>query len=112
MIVSKNENVSIVTNESMTVTSFVKRLTDAYGDMKNDHIIINLFSINKLSVGDILEFLPLSNTHREKGKSFVIVATGITYNDIPEEIEVVPTLQEAHDIIEMEEIERDLDFDE
>ena len=29
---------------------------------------------------------------------------------MPDEICVVPTLQEAHDIIEMEDIERDLGF--
>jgi hypothetical protein len=32
------------------------------------------------------------------------------YNAIPNTLHVVPSLQEAHDIIEMEEIERDLGF--
>ena len=62
----------------------------------------------KLTPGDILEFLELSNTHRKSSKSFVLVTDKVTYDDVPDKITVVPTLQEAVDIIEMEEIERDL----
>ncbi|MFN3640990.1 MAG: ribonuclease Z, partial [Flavobacterium sp.] len=35
---------------------------------------------------------------------------GLNYNDIPEKYNVVPSLLEAHDLIEMDEIERDLGF--
>jgi hypothetical protein len=38
------------------------------------------------------------------------VNNAINFDDIPEEMIVVPTLEEARDIIEMEEIERDLGF--
>lgn len=34
----------------------------------------------------------------------------ISFDAVPDTLEVVPTLQEAFDLIEMEEIERDLDF--
>jgi hypothetical protein len=40
----------------------------------------------------------------------VIVSDTISYDNAPEELSITPTIQEAHDIIEMEEIERDLDF--
>ena len=59
-------------------------------------------------MGDILEFLDISNTHKAGGQSFVIVTDKLSYDEVPEEISVVPTLQEAKDLIEMEEIERDL----
>lgn len=111
MILSKNDDTSIVTNEKMSVSDFIKNFKEAYSGIQNDHIIINLFSINKLSVDDLLEFLPISNAHRERNKSFVVVATGVSYDKLPDELEVVPSLQEANDIVEMEEIERDLDFD-
>ena len=42
--------------------------------------------------------------------SFVIVFEGINYDDIPDQIIAVPTLEEANDIIEMENIEKDLGF--
>ena len=42
--------------------------------------------------------------------SFVVICNGIDIDDVPDEINVVPTLQEAEDVLEMEAIERDLGF--
>jgi hypothetical protein len=42
--------------------------------------------------------------------SFVIVVNGIDADKVPDEIVTVPTISEAEDIIEMENIERDLGF--
>ena len=47
---------------------------------------------------------------KDQNKTFVNVSEGINLDDIPEEMVVVPTLQEAQDIIEIENIERDLGF--
>ena len=52
----------------------------------------------------------MSKKHKLAKKSFVIVTDKISYDVAPEELSITPTIQEAHDIIEMEEIERDLDF--
>ena len=48
--------------------------------------------------------------HKKGKKSFVIVTSDFDYNAVPDKLTVVPSLLEAHDIIEMEEIERDLGF--
>lgn len=85
-------------------------MNEAYPKLKNNHIIVNLFSFSKLQSSDVLEFLQLSNMHRNSNKSFVLVTDKVSYDDVPDEICVVPTVQEAHDIIEMEEIERDLEL--
>ncbi len=53
---------------------------------------------------------PLSKKHKKHKKSFVIVAKNIDFNKIATKISIVPTVQEAHDMIELEEIERDLGF--
>ena len=42
--------------------------------------------------------------------SFVVIKSGINIDDFPESVNIVPTLQEAEDILEMEAIERDLGF--
>ena len=52
----------------------------------------------------------MSKLHKKEKKSFVIVAENIDYNAVSSNLIVVPSLLEAHDIIEMEEIERDLGF--
>ena len=68
------------------------------------------FSFKNLTKNDVLEFYQLSNMHRALKKSFVLVTDKVSYEEVPDAIHVVPTLQEAKDIIEMEEIERDLDL--
>ena len=108
MIFDKEGNITTVLQENISLTGFMGNLKKAYPKIKDDHIIVNLFSFSKLDTGDILEFLDLSNTHRGANKSFVLVTDKISYEDVPDEICVVPSIQEAKDIIEMEEIERDL----
>ncbi len=63
-----------------------------------------------MDIKGIKTFSDLSKKHKKAKKSFVIVAENIDFNDVPASMLVVPTLLEAHDMIEMEEIERDLGF--
>ncbi len=110
MILDQDGNISIITQEKVTVIELVKKINDTYSKLKNNNIIVNLNSLNKLSLSHISEFLELSNNHRDAKHSFVIVSDSIGTDKTPDEIIVVPTMQEAYDIIEMEEIERDLGF--
>lgn len=108
MIFDKEGTTTTVFQENTSLSIFLQNLNDAYAKLKHDNIIVNLFSFKELSPNDILEFLQLSNQHRELGKSFVLVSDRVSFDDVPDEICLVPTLKEAKDIIEMEEIERDL----
>ncbi|WP_103068369.1 ribonuclease Z [Aquimarina sediminis] len=110
MIFNKEGSTTIITQEKTTIVEFVKGLEDKYESLKNDNIIVNLFSLQKITIDDINEFLLLSNKHKAIKHSFVIVSDKISYNEVPNEITIVPTLQEAYDLVEMEEIERDLGF--
>jgi hypothetical protein len=110
MIIDKNGNVSIITQEKATIIELVKKIQTLYPKFKNDNIIISLTSLNKISLEDIVEFLQLSNTHRNTKHSFVIVSDKVDLDVVPDEIVVVPSIQEAYDVIEMEEMERDLGF--
>ena len=108
MIITKQGTTSIVTREATTFQEFMQRLGDEYPRLQHDHIIIDLFSLESITHVEIADFLSLSKNHRSNKKSFVIVSRSVAIDKVPEELSVVPTLQEAHDIIEMEEIERDL----
>ncbi len=110
MIFDKDGNTTIIYQEKASLATFLKNLKQAYPKLKSDHLILNLFSFGPLATSDLLEFLELSDTHRSGGRSFVLVTDAVAPDDIPEEISLAPTLQEARDIIEMEEIERDLDL--
>jgi len=77
---------------------------------KNHNLVINLLSYKNLTLDDLLLFLNISNQHKASKYSFVILNSAIDPDELPEEMVVVPTLQEAEDIIEMESIERELGF--
>lgn len=92
------------------VAAFLAKVTSEYNTFKEKNIILDLTSDNDVTLDTVLTFLSLSNKHRKAKKSFVLVANDVDFNELPDEMVVVPTLLEANDIIEMEEIERDLGF--
>lgn len=110
MVFEKKGTTTLVSTENMDITSFMKNLEAAYENVKEDNLIIDLLSFSELTAEEVLDFMVLSNKHIAIKKSFVLVSDKIEYDDIPEALIVVPTLQEAQDLIEMEEIERDLGF--
>lgn len=110
MNVQKKGHTSIITFEKGEKNNFVEKISENQNSFKDENIIVDLSSAEDLSLEDILSFLPISDEHRRGKKSFVIVAPNFDFNEVPDEIVVVPTILEAHDIIEMEEIERDLGF--
>ena len=92
------------------VTVFLEKVTAQYHSFSSYNIVIDLSKNANVLLQDIKLFDALSKTHKSAKKSFVVVAINLDYNKISSKITVVPSLQEAHDIIEIEEIERDLGF--
>lgn len=91
------------------LVSFVMKLTHEYKTFEKHNLIVDLLLYKDLTVKQVNSLLPLSKTHRKAKKSFVIVAN-VDFNSVSQQLLLVPTTLEAHDIIEMEEIERDLGF--
>ena len=110
MKVEEKGHTTIIRDTKGNLQDFREMVTTGYNSFKNSNIVIDITHDKGLYLNDVLTFLQLSNKHRKAKKSFVIVASDLDFNDMPDEMIVVPTLQEAHDIIEMEEIERDLGF--
>ncbi len=108
MIFDKQNNITLITQEKSTVIELVKKLQATYPKFQNNNVIINLSVLNKITLQDIIEFLEISNRHRGAKHSFVIVTDQTPLDETPDELIVVPTLEEAYDVIEMEEMERDL----
>lgn len=91
-------------------TSFLMKITHQIKTFEKHNIIVDLLQYKNLSLNEVKLFLPLSKQQKKAKKSFVIVVSEFDYNAVPDKLTVVPSLLEAHDIIEMEEIERDLGF--
>ena len=110
MKVEKKGHTAIIKDTNGNAADFLKKVTAEYSSFKNKNIILDISRNKNMELTHLLTFLSLSNKHRKTKKSFIIVIEDFDFNEVPEEMMVVPTLQEAKDIIEMEEIERDLGF--
>ena len=110
MKVDKKGHTTIIKETKGDIQLFLNNLTHEFHNFKNENLIIDVSHDKKVSVNDLLNIKDLANQHKKSKKSFVIVADNIDFNDVPEFLNIVPSVLEAHDIIEMEEIERDLGF--
>ncbi|MBW2960621.1 ribonuclease Z [Mesonia aestuariivivens] len=109
MKLTEKENYSIVEDDKNEVAGFSNYLENhAYDKIKDKNIVVDISKYGELTLKELLSFLQLSNQHRANNHSFVIVNDTINIDHIPEELMVVPTLLEAGDVIQMDEIQRDL----
>ena len=109
MKVTSNATDLILSPENADITLFVSNLESNYSDYLSKHIIVDLSSFNP-SIAEAEMFQQMQDQHIASQKSFVIVIADFDYNEATEGLNIVPTLQEAYDIIEMDDIQRDLGF--
>lgn len=93
-----------------SVSQFFEEFEILYPEFVNQHLIIDFSEKINIEIQEIVLFLNLSVKHRKSGKSFVIICENINLDEIPDEINIVPSFTEAIDILEMDAIERDLGF--
>jgi len=111
MKIDNHDNFVVLEDEQNNLKKFASFLEfQIPNKFKKQNVIINLLAIKELSLDDLLFFLKVSDIHRATKHSFVLVNDTINPDDLPDEMTVVPTLQEAEDIVEMEDIERELGF--
>ena len=110
MKTSRKENYLLITNDGGSITEFASDLTKHHSDFNSENLVLDLSNETNVSTENILGFLEISNVHREENRSFILVSNAVGIDELPEELIVVPTLQEAEDMIQMDEIQRDLGF--
>ena len=76
-------------------------------DQLQEHLIVAL-SNSKVSKNEFQWIEKLASDLSNKSLSFVILSEKLTYEVLPETVNLCPTLEEAIDLIEFEEIQRDL----
>lgn len=110
MKITRTEKYVILEDEKNDLAGFVTYLTKNEKLFKEENVVVDLLEFPNLSLKELLMFLEISNIHRAKKLSFVIVNKASEIDKVPDEIIVVPTIREAEDIINMEELERELGF--
>jgi hypothetical protein len=110
MKVEQKGNIITIKDTQGDFTSFLENVSQQNKSFENHNLIIDLSHFKAVDNSNLKLFLPIAKQHKKVKKSFVVVAEGIDFNSVPSQLTVVPSVLEANDIIEMEEIERDLGF--
>lgn len=110
MKVETKGHTTTIRNTQFNTAEFYQKLNHEYNSYKSQNLIIDLSHDKAITMADIKLFLEMTKKQKKEKKSLILVTDAINFNDVPTQVIVVPTLLEAHDIIEMEEIERDLGF--
>ncbi len=108
-IMNKEKNI-VVGPKNESLSEFNADFQKNYPEFLSKNIIVDLSEVGISKVSEILVFLNTAIAHFENRTSFVIIAQGIDIDLLPDELVVTPTMIEALDIIEMDEIGRDLGF--
>lgn len=108
MKVKEKNNVVVFKRINESLENIAEKIIEQSHLYKDKNVIVDLED-DELRPSQLIPFEVIAAKQREQKKSFVLIAS-IDFDEVAEEMIVVPTLQEGFDIIEMEEIERDLGF--
>ncbi|OIQ39971.1 MAG: hypothetical protein BM563_03620 [Bacteroidetes bacterium MedPE-SWsnd-G1] len=108
MDLQKKDNYILVTPTENSVEGFYGSFLEEVKILEKEHLVLHFSETFNITIQEILLFLNIANDFRENGMSFVIISKGIDIDDVPDEINIVPTLTEAIDVLELDAIERDL----
>lgn len=110
MKVTTKGHTIVIKDTEGNIIVFLEKINNQYNSFKEYNLILDISHDKSVDIESIKIFSDLAKKHKKEKKSLVFVADDIDYNKVPVSITIVPTLLEAHDMIEMDEIERDLGF--
>ena len=100
----------LVKPDENSFQSFLKNFESEYDTLKTAHLIIDLTRLEPLNATVVNQLLKWAKQSRKNKKSFIIIVQQIDIDAVSEALICAPTLLEAQDTFEMEEMERDLGF--
>lgn len=110
MKIEHKENYTLLNIEEDSFINFFNNFKENHDSFKEKHLIINISGKINANEENISLFLNYANLHEQNGTSFVVICPNVDVDAFPESFNIVPTLIEAEDVIEMENIQRDLGF--
>ena len=105
---SLRPDVTVDLSSASNYQDFVDSCKEKIATFKKVNLIIDFSEVDSIDLDKILLLSPISDAHKTTNASFVVVCEQIDFNAVPDTMVIAPTFQEAEDIIEMEDIERDL----
>ena len=110
MKVEQKGHTTVLKHTQNDVQAFAEKITNQYHEFQTQNLILDLSQTKEVSNACLLYFRDFSKKHTKAKKSVIIVTDKVNFDKVPEYLSVVPSVLEAHDMIEMDEIERDLGF--
>lgn len=108
MIIEKKENYTLISSDENSFSEFITTFLKEEKSLKKENLILQISNKINTKIEEFLLFL--NSLKKKKNASLVIVCSNLNIDDLPDNFNIVPTLTEAEDIIEMEAIERELGF--
>ena len=110
MRIEVKTNYTFINSDENTFSEFMLNFEKKHFNYQEKHLIVKISDTFNSSKENILLFLRFASEHQNNGTSFVLVLKDVNIDDFPETFNIVPTIVEAEDVIEMENIQRDLGF--
>ena len=110
MQIDKNDKFTLISIDENSFSEFYNSFLIAEKNHQKENIVIQVSNNINISSKEFLLFLDISVQKKENGTSFVVISSEVNIDDFPENFNIVPTLQEAEDVIDMENMERELGF--
>jgi len=110
MIITKRKKYTLISSDEDSFSDFFSSFLVKKNDFEKEHLVVLISDNIIANEKDFISFLDFSEKKKENGTSFIIVNSTINIDDFPDNFNIVPTIIEAEDILEMEEIERELEF--
>ena len=110
MKVDQKGHTTIIRDTENDFISFVQKITNEYHVFQSQNLILDLSHDKTFATKDLAHFKDLAKNHKKSKKSLILVSDAVDFDKVPNYLNVVPSVLEAHDMIEMDEIERDLGF--
>ena len=112
MTIDKKENYTLVSPKNTTTAfiDFISEFESNHTTIANENVFVTVSDNLEAKEEEFFVFLRYAELHNKNGTTFVLVHKGIDIDKFPEELNIAPTLIEAEDILEMEDIQRDLGF--
>lgn len=110
MRIDKKETYTLISSKSSSFANFLLNFEKEHPKLEKEHLIIQFSEELNIVDKDIFVFLAYAELHQQNGTTFVVIFKNVDLDMFPETFNIVPTLQEAEDVLEMENIQRDLGF--
>jgi len=106
----KTNFILLQADEKESIGDFIKALSHHIMSNPDENYVIDLLRFADIDQENIKQLISIQASIHPENYSLVVLIDQLKVEELPEEINTVPTLKEAEDVIQMEMIERDLGF--